>query len=56
VRLLYFCAAHHNINICIQHIPGITNEIADAISHFQDSHSGDWHQLPIQCQTASLHG
>jgi len=37
VRLLYFCAAHHNINICIQHIPGITNEIADAISRFQDS-------------------
>jgi len=37
VKLLYFCAAHHNINICIQHIPGIINKIADAISHFQDS-------------------
>ena len=36
VRLLYFCAAHHNINICIQHIPGTSNNIADAISSFQD--------------------
>ena len=36
VRLLYFCAAHYNINICVQHIPGTSNEIADAISHFQD--------------------
>ena len=38
VRLLYLCAAHHNINICIQHIPGTSNNIADAISRFQDVH------------------
>ena len=36
VRLLYLCAAHHNINICIRHIPGTSNNIADAISRFQD--------------------
>ena len=38
VRLLYFCAAHHNINICVQHIPGQINEIADSISRFQEVH------------------
>jgi len=35
VRLLYFCAAQHNINICVIHIPGTDNDLADAISHFQ---------------------
>ena len=30
VRLLYLCAAHHNINICIKHIPGTSNNIAVA--------------------------
>ena len=36
VQLLYFCAAHHNINICVQHIPGQINKIADSISRFQE--------------------
>ena len=35
VRLLYFCATHHNIHIMITHIAGINNNIADAISRFQ---------------------
>ena len=35
VRLLYFCAAYHNLNVCIVHIPGICNDIADSLSHFQ---------------------
>jgi len=35
VRLLYFCASNYNINLCIIHIPGICNDIADSISRFQ---------------------
>ena len=38
VRLLYFCAARHNIHVCVQHIPGNSNNIADAISRFQNAH------------------
>ena len=38
VRLLYFCAARYHIYICVQHIPGSNNNIADAISRFQDAH------------------
>ena len=35
VRMLYFCAAHNNFNVCVQHIPGVRNDIADALSRFQ---------------------
>ena len=35
VRLQYFCAIHHNLNVCIVHVPGVCNDIADALSHFQ---------------------
>ena len=35
VRLLYFYAAHHNINVCIVHVPGVCNNIADSLSRFQ---------------------
>ena len=35
VRLLYFCAAYHNLNVCIAHIPGVCNDIADSLSRFQ---------------------
>ena len=35
VRLLYFCAAHYNINVCIVHVPGVCNDIADSLSRFQ---------------------
>ena len=35
VRLLYFCASRHNINVCVIHIPGICNDIADCLSRFQ---------------------
>ena len=35
VHMLYFCAAHNNFNVCVQHIPGMTNNIADALSRFQ---------------------
>ena len=35
IRLLYFCAANHNINVCIVHVPGIYNDIADSLSRFQ---------------------
>ena len=38
VRLLYFCAARYHIYICVQHIPGNNNNIADAISRYQDAH------------------
>ena len=34
-RLLYFCAAYHNLNVCIVHIPGVCNDIADSLSRFQ---------------------
>ena len=37
VRLLYLCAARYNIYVCVQHIPGNSNRIADAISRFQDA-------------------
>ena len=35
VRMLYFCAAHNNFNVCVQHIPGVRNGITDALSRFQ---------------------
>ena len=35
VRMLFFCAAHNNFNMCVQHIPGVNNVIADALSRFQ---------------------
>ena len=35
VHLLYFCAAYHNLNVCIVHVPGVCNDIADSLSHFQ---------------------
>jgi len=35
VLLLYFCASRYNINVCIIHIPGICNDIADTLSRFQ---------------------
>jgi len=34
VRLLYFCASHYNINVCVTHIPGVCNNIADSLSRF----------------------
>ena len=35
VRLLYICAVHHQLNVCVVHVPGVCNDIADALSHFQ---------------------
>jgi len=35
VRLLYYCAVQHNINVCIVHVPGVCNDIADSLSRFQ---------------------
>lgn len=35
VRLLYFSAAKYNINVCIVHIEGANNVIADCLSRFQ---------------------
>ena len=35
VRMLYFCAAHNNFNVCVQHILGEQNDIAGAFSRFQ---------------------
>ena len=35
VRILFFCAAHNSFNICVQHIPGVDNVIADALSRLQ---------------------
>ena len=35
VRLLYYCAARYNINICVVHIAGVNNVIADCLSRFQ---------------------
>ena len=33
--MLYFRAAQHNINICVIHIRGVQNNVADAIFRFQ---------------------
>jgi len=35
VQLLYFCAVCHSINVCVGHVLGVCNDIADAFSHFQ---------------------
>ena len=35
VCMLHFCAAHNNMNVCVQHIPGVTNNIGDTLSRFQ---------------------
>ena len=37
IRLLYFCAARHNIHVIVTHIAGVNNSIADALSRFQVS-------------------
>ena len=35
VHLLYYCAARYNIYVCIVHIAGVNNDIADCLSRFQ---------------------
>jgi len=35
VSILFYCAAQNNFNICVQHLPGVDNVIADALSCFQ---------------------
>ena len=35
VRLLYYCAAYHNIDACIVHVPRVYNNLADSLSYFQ---------------------
>ena len=35
VRLLYFAATKHNINVCIVYIDGANNVIADCLSYFK---------------------
>ena len=35
VHMLHFCAAHNNFSVCVQHILGEHNDIADALSCFQ---------------------
>ena len=35
VRLLYFCASRCDINVCVTHLSGVCNDIADSLSHFQ---------------------
>ena len=34
-RLLYFGACCYNINVCVTHVAGIYNDIADSLSRFQ---------------------
>ena len=35
VRMLYFCAAQHNIHVLVTHVAGTDNSIVDALSRFQ---------------------
>ena len=35
VRLLYFCASYYNNNVCVTHVAGVRNDIADSPSRFQ---------------------
>ena len=35
VRLMYFSAARYNVNVCVVHIDGANNAIADSLSRFQ---------------------
>ena len=35
IRMLYFCAARHNIHVIITHVDGTTNCIGDALTRFQ---------------------
>ena len=34
-RLLYFCASRCDINVCVTHVSGVCNDIADSLSRFQ---------------------
>ena len=36
VRMLYFQAVHHHINLVITHVAGSNNNIADPLSRFQN--------------------
>ena len=35
VCLLYFSASRYNINVCVTHVAGVCNDIADSLSCFQ---------------------
>jgi len=35
VWLLYFYAVRYSLDVCVVHVPGICNNITDALSHFQ---------------------
>ena len=35
VRMLYFCAAQHNIHVLLTHVAETDNSIADSLSRFQ---------------------
>ena len=56
VCLLYFAAAKHNINVCIVHIDGANNVIADCLSRFKQDRFKQLAQLADQQQTTSLPG
>jgi len=49
--LLHFHAAQHNINICVMHILGVQNNVADAISRFQMARF--WQLVPMIHPTAN---
>ena len=52
--MLYFCATHNNFTICVHHISGIKNDIADDILIFSTTDSEEWHQMPIHNPTLFL--
>ena len=56
VRVLYFRAAHYNINICIQHITATVKKLLMLYPASRKPDSKNWLQKPRQHQTTSLRG
>ena len=44
-RNLYFIAASNHFNVCVSHIQGINNTIADALSRTNSPPSGPWSEM-----------
>ena len=48
LRFLVLVSMKHNFFVRVRHVPGVSNEIADALSHFQRHVSGQ--RLPMPCK------
>ena len=53
VRFLVFISMKHNFLVGACHVPGISNEIADALSRFKDKHFREFAPMPTRAPVPS---